>query len=89
MIPAHPATAEIFAAPIHPCAQTYYDRLHPWMIIRQLPKMQRLTLCRFRQRSEAEAYLKALQRLSPEATYQIIFDPADRSDHLVDGTEDD
>ncbi len=83
MIPVQPSAVADFAAsfnppfvaPIHPCAQAYHNRLHPWLIIRQLPNMQRSTVCRFRQRNEAEAYLKALQRLSPDAVFLIVFDP--------------
>ena len=53
----------------------YYDQLHPWCIIRHLPKMQRLTVARFRRRNEAEAHLRALQLLTPQYHYTIIFDP--------------
>lgn len=82
MIPVQSPAAPVFAAPIHPYAQTYHNRLHPWLIIRQLPKMQRSTVCRFRKRNEAEEYLKVLQRLSPDATYLIIFDPPDDPEHF-------
>lgn len=58
-------------------SMTYHNRLHPWCIIRQLPQMQRLVIARFRRRNEAEAHLKALQRLTPDITYLIIFDPPD------------
>jgi hypothetical protein len=77
MIPAELPSAANFAAPSHrsPCAQSYQQRLHPWLIIRQLPQRQRLSMARFRKRPEAEAYLKVLQRLSPDASYQIVFDP--------------
>jgi hypothetical protein len=79
MIPVQPSAVADFAAPfpvpVHPCAQAYHDRLHPWLIIRQLPNLQRSTVCRFRQRNEAEAYLKVLQRLTPDAVFRIIFDP--------------
>ena len=77
MIPALPPAASVFAAPIHPCAQTYYNRLHPWLIVQQVPTMQRVSVCRFRQRQEAKEYLKVLRRLSPDADYQLIFDPPD------------
>lgn len=56
---------------------TYYDRLHPWCTIRLLPQMQRTVVRRFRQRNEAEAHLKALQCLNPDAEYAIVFDPPD------------
>ena len=61
---------------------TYFDRLHPWCIIRLLPNMQRIVVARFRNRGQAEEYLRVLQRLSPEAQYILIFDPPDR--HLPD-----
>lgn len=49
---------------------TYYNRLHPWCIIRRLPNMQRTIIARFRKRNEAEAH-----RLNPDADYAIVFDP--------------
>jgi hypothetical protein len=55
---------------------TYHQQLHPWCIIRLLPKMQRLVVARFRRHNDAEAHLQALRRLEPTAQYEIIFDPA-------------
>lgn len=57
---------------------TYFDRLHPWCIIRLLPNMQRIVVARFRYRGQAEEYLRALQRLNPEAHHILVFDPPDR-----------
>ncbi len=54
----------------------YRDRLQPWCIIRHLPKLQRVTVARFRARQDAEAYLKVLQSLSPNFSYSIVFDVA-------------
>ncbi len=80
MIPAElPSAAVAVPSSTHPCVQSYQQRLHPWLIIQQLPHMQHLTVARFRKRPEAEAYLKALQRLTPDASYQIMFDPPDDS----------
>lgn len=56
---------------------TQPDRLHPWCIIRHLPRMQRVVAGRFRRRNEAEAHLKMLQRMTPDASYAIIFDVVD------------
>ena len=56
-------------------ASNYWQRLHPWCIIRLLPKMQRIVVQRFRYRSQAEDYLKALRRTFPNAIHEIIFDP--------------
>ena len=57
---------------------TYFDRLHPWCIIRLLPNMQRMVVARFRSRGQAEDYLRALQRLIPTAHHILVFDPPDR-----------
>ncbi|AOX01155.1 hypothetical protein BJP34_18430 [Moorena producens PAL-8-15-08-1] len=53
---------------------SYSERLHPWVIVRLLPKMQRVIVARFRNRSDAEGHLWALKRLMPEAKFIIIFD---------------
>ncbi|MGV0027147.1 hypothetical protein [Phormidesmis priestleyi] len=57
----------------------YWQRLHPWCIVRFLPQMQRIVIQRFRYRSQAEEYLRVLKRLLPHANHQIIFDPAPES----------
>jgi hypothetical protein len=54
---------------------SYRDRLSPWCIIQRLPKMQRSVVARFRKRNDAEAHLRALQRLNPALHYEIVFDP--------------
>ncbi|NEQ83116.1 MAG: hypothetical protein F6K26_23720 [Moorea sp. SIO2I5] len=53
---------------------SYSERLHPWVIVRLLPRMQRVVVARFRKRSDAEGHLKALKRLMPDAQFVIIFD---------------
>lgn len=40
--------------------------------------MQRTVVARFRRRNEAEAHLKILRQMNPDAEYAIIFDPPDR-----------
>ena len=76
MIPARPrSTAPDSAAQFlsdEPSA--YYQKLHPWCIVYQLPPMRSLIICRFRKRSEAEAHLKILRQLTPTASYLILFD---------------
>ncbi|MGP1382540.1 MAG: hypothetical protein ACTS2F_03215 [Thainema sp.] len=52
----------------------YRDQLHPWCIIRLLPKAQRITIARFRQRNAAEEHLKVLRRLMPSAIFVILFE---------------
>jgi|GEM_PF-295531 hypothetical protein len=60
----------------------YRDRLQPWCIIRHLPKLQRVTIDRFRARQDAEAYLQVLQSLTPTFSYSLVFDRV--SDALVE-----
>jgi hypothetical protein len=52
----------------------YRNQLSPWVIYQLLPNCQRLLVERFRRRSEAEAYLKALQRLQSQAEFTIVFE---------------
>lgn len=59
---------------------TYSERLHPWVIMRLLPEMQRVVVGRFRNRSDAEGHLKALKRLMPDAKFVIVFDVANPMD---------
>ena len=53
---------------------SYAERLHPWVVVRLLPKMQRVIVARFRKRSDAEGHMQALKRLMPDANFVIIFD---------------
>jgi hypothetical protein len=54
---------------------TYFERLHPWCIIRPLPDLQRRIVARFRRRSDAEAHLQLINRLIPTVSHTIVFDP--------------
>ncbi|MBW4652157.1 MAG: hypothetical protein KME20_03760 [Kaiparowitsia implicata GSE-PSE-MK54-09C] len=54
---------------------TYRDRLYSWCIVRLLPQLQRVTVSRFRSRSQAENHLRVLRRLMPAAAFAIVFDP--------------
>ncbi|EKU98261.1 hypothetical protein Lepto7375DRAFT_7525 [Leptolyngbya sp. PCC 7375] len=49
--------------------------LHVWAIIRLLPKMQRVVVNRFRQRSEAENCLQVLRRSAPQNEYTMAYLP--------------
>lgn len=53
------------------------DGLSPWCIVRLLPKMQRIVVCRCRKRNHAVEHIRALQRLNRAAVYEVIFDPVD------------
>ena len=52
----------------------YHDRLHPWCIIQLLPNSRTIIVHRFRRRNDADAYMKVLCRMNPDAIYQIMFD---------------
>jgi hypothetical protein len=54
---------------------TYLERLSPWCLVRLLPKMQRLTVGRFRRWNDAHEHMRILRQLVPEANYAIVFDP--------------
>ena len=53
---------------------TYFEKLHPWCIIRPLPNLQRRVIARCRRRNDAEAHLQVLQRLMPTVPFEIVFD---------------
>ncbi|NES87325.1 MAG: hypothetical protein F6K63_11175 [Moorea sp. SIO1G6] len=59
---------------------SYSQRLYPWALIRLLPKMQRVVVRRFRNRSDAEGHLQAVKRLMPDEKFIIIFDLEDPID---------
>ncbi|NEO94187.1 MAG: hypothetical protein F6K56_29920, partial [Moorea sp. SIO3G5] len=50
------------------------ERLYPWAVIHLLPKMQRVVVGRYRNRSDAEGHLQALKQLMPDGKFIIIFD---------------
>jgi hypothetical protein len=54
---------------------TYQNRLNPWCIVRQLPKMQRVIVDRFRRHQDADARANTLRRLTPGATFVVMFEP--------------
>ncbi|MCC3589229.1 hypothetical protein QUA82_30045 [Microcoleus sp. F8-D3] len=53
---------------------TYFEKLHPWCLIRLLPNCQRIVVARFRKRNDADEHLRVLQRLVKHRTFVIIFD---------------
>lgn len=53
---------------------TYRTWLQPWCIVRHLPNAQSIIVERFRNRGEAESYLKTLRRLLPQVTHSLMFD---------------
>lgn len=53
---------------------TYFEKLHPWCLIRLLPNCQRIVVARFRKINDADEHLRVLQRLVKHRTFVIIFD---------------
>jgi hypothetical protein len=53
---------------------TYFEKLHPWCIIRPLPNLQRRIVARCRRRNDAESHLQVLRRLMPTVRFEIVFD---------------
>lgn len=58
----------------HGVDRPYRDRLHCWAIVRFLPKMQRVTIARFRSRSDADGHLQFLRQTIPNAEFEVMFD---------------
>ncbi|HAA30991.1 MAG TPA: hypothetical protein DCE56_28915 [Cyanobacteria bacterium UBA8553] len=48
--------------------------LRSWAIVRILPKAQRCTVARFRNRQDADDHMRLLRRFIPAAVFEIIFD---------------
>ena len=55
----------------------YQARLHPWCIVRLLPKMQRVVVGRFRKGNDADEHMRSLRHLIPQGTFVVVFDPGD------------
>lgn len=47
----------------------------PWTLVRILPKAQHYTVARFRNRQDADDYLRVLRRFIPAAEFEVIFAP--------------
>ncbi|AFY41224.1 hypothetical protein [Nostoc sp. PCC 7107] len=52
----------------------YKERLNSWIVARLFPDMQRVTVARFRSRSDADGYVQSLRQLMPEANFVVVFD---------------
>ncbi len=58
----------------------YRDRICPWCIVQLLPNARTIIVKRFRQRNDAEAHMKLLRQMKPDASYQIMFDAQREND---------
>ncbi|MEM9906018.1 MAG: hypothetical protein AAF921_13445 [Cyanobacteria bacterium P01_D01_bin.44] len=57
----------------------YQAQLHPWCIVRLLPKMQRVVVGRFRKANDAETHVRSLKKFIPHAQFVVIFDPGENT----------
>ncbi|MGD1950951.1 MAG: hypothetical protein ACFB14_15065 [Leptolyngbyaceae cyanobacterium] len=55
----------------------YQAKLHPWCIVRLLPKMQRVVVGRFRKGNDADEHIRSLRQLIPQGQFVVMFDPGD------------
>lgn len=53
---------------------TYKEQLTHWCIISHLPNLQRIVVCRFRRRNDAEDHLLLIRRMCPNVPFSLIFD---------------
>ncbi|QLE55654.1 hypothetical protein [Nostoc sp. TCL26-01] len=52
---------------------TYQDDLRPWAIFRP-HEVKNICVLRFRTRTDADAYMTILRRLTPDVNFQVVFD---------------
>lgn len=53
---------------------TYQEQLSPWVVHQLLPDLQRRAIARFRNRNDAEGYLKIVGQMLPDQTFVVAFD---------------
>jgi Txe/YoeB family toxin of Txe-Axe toxin-antitoxin module len=65
---------------------TYKEKLNPWCIIRPIPNLQAQVIARFRRRVDAEGRLKILNRMTPNSSFEIVFDTTPKDTGSPDGS---
>ncbi|AFZ03099.1 hypothetical protein [Calothrix sp. PCC 6303] len=55
-------------------AIAYKKRLNSWAIAKLIPGMQREIVARFRSRSDADGHMQLLSRMTPDASFMLVFD---------------
>lgn len=55
-------------------AIAYKERLNSWTVARLFPDMRRVTVARFRSRSDADGHMQSLRQLIPDAHFVVVFD---------------
>lgn len=69
-----PQHTEYKGANLETPALAYKTRLNSWAIARLLPNTQREIVARFRSRSDAEGYVDHLNKITPDASFAVVFD---------------
>ena len=73
-----PDAATVQPSDLQPAAlNAYQAKLHPWCIVRLLPKMQRIVVGRFRKGNDADEHVRSLRKLIPQGQFIVMFDPGD------------
>lgn len=73
-----PEAATVQPACLQPASLNGYQaKLHPWCIVRLLPKMQRIVVGRFRKSNDADDHARSLRKLIPQGQFIVMFDPGD------------
>lgn len=55
-------------------SMSYQEQLSPWVVHQLLPNLQRRTTARFRNRSEAEGYLRVISHMQPRHQFVVAFE---------------
>lgn len=58
--------------------------ISPSIIVRLLANMQRIVVVRFRTPSDADGYLRVIQRLIPDGKFLVVFDGDTKSEVCQD-----
>jgi hypothetical protein len=62
----------------------YRDDLNRWLVVRLLANMQRVVVARYRTQSDADGYLRVIQRLIPDGKFLVVFDGDTKSEVCKD-----
>ncbi|MDZ8261233.1 hypothetical protein [Nostoc sp. ChiQUE01b] len=62
----------------------YRDDLNRWLVVRLLANMQRVVVAHYRTESNADGYLRVIQRLIPDGKFLVVFDGDIKSDVCKD-----
>ncbi|MDT9177082.1 MAG: hypothetical protein P5702_04940 [Limnospira sp. PMC 1291.21] len=70
---------------------TAFERLHPWCLVRSANASEResvtnnqcLVVGRFRSQNDAVNHQRILQKLVPQAEYQVVYHPFENSNALT------